>query len=83
MRWAPAAGLVLAACATPPGPDEARLTYRDGTVSGQVGFALTNEEVRRRLVEPECRARGLGVGSVTFGRIADGARDVRATCAAP
>lgn len=82
MRCAPAAGLLLAACAMPqPGPDEARLTYRDGTVSGRVGFALTNEQVRRQLVAPECAARGLAVATLTFGRIADGARQVSATCA--
>ena len=84
--------LALAACTQPLPPGEAVVDAADrrpqprGTVptefafSGTAGLGFTNARIRAELVEPECARRGLSFGSLSIGRVEDGARGFEASC---
>lgn len=71
--------LLLAGCAVPVGPDDARLDPGP-PITGQVGIGYTNAQVREDLVGPICAGRGLSPATVAIGRVDGEARSVRATC---
>ena len=84
--------LLMAACTQPLEPGEATLDtgplrpQARGTVptehafTGEAGLEYTNARIRSELVEPECARRGLTFGSLSIGRIEDGARAFEASC---
>lgn len=74
------AASLLAACAVPVGPDDARLDPGP-PITGRAGIGYTNAEVRADLVAPLCAARGLAPATIAIGPIDGTARAVRATCA--
>ena len=85
---AAAALLLVAACAGPPEPREARLDRGIGerlgiaptTVEGVFGAELTLDEIRRLHIEPSCAEAGLVMASLRVSRRPDGAQRATARC---